>query len=367
MKIGIDISQIVYEGTGVARFTHGLVEAILNYDQDNQWVFFFSSLRKRVPHSLEERIASKNHQLVKIKIPVSLLANLWNNLHLVTVDSFVGKLDWFITSDWTEPPSKIKKATIVHDLTYLRYPQTVDKIIKVTQQKRLSWVKRESKIIFADSQATRRDLASYLKIDEKKIIVNYPGVEMKKTHNKTLDSTLKKYRLKKPFILTVGKLEPRKNLNRLIDAYTNLETKNIDLVIIGPKGWDTSISQSVKKLDNVKILGYVEDDDLYNLYSSCLFFVYPSIWEGFGYPMVEAMKLGVPVAASNTSSMKEIGEGAVLLFDPFKTEEIKNAMEKMINNEDLRQKLITEGKNRSNSFSWKSYYDKMVKTLNVSL
>ncbi len=363
MKIGIDISQIVYEGTGVARFNYGLVEAILNYDQENHWVFFFSSLRRRLPLDLEKRITSKKHQLVKLKIPASLLSNLWNNLHFVTIDSFVGELDWFITSDWTEPPSKLRKATIVHDLTYLRYPQTVDKVIKVTQQKRLSWVKKESKLIFADSQATKHDLTSYLKVEEAKIVVNYPGVEIKKSSDRTLESTLKKFSLNKPFILTVGKLEPRKNLNRLVDAFAKLENKNIGLVIVGPKGWDTSISRSAKKLNNVKLLGYVDDSDLYNLYLSCLFFIYPSIWEGFGYPMVEAMKLGVPVTASNTSSMKEIGDGAALLFDPFKTEEIKNALEKMIGNENLRQKLIIAGKNRANLFSWQNYYEKMIKSL----
>jgi len=366
MKIGIDISQIVYRGTGVARFTRGLTEAILQYDADNQWIFFFFSLRQKLEGEIEEKIKSKGFRLIKYRLPPSLLSFLWNNLHLVNVDHLAGRLDWFISSDWTEPPSTTKKATVVHDMVFLRYPETVAKKIRQTQEKRLKWVKKEAKIIFADSQTTKNDLMNFFDIEGKRVIVNYPGVSVVKPSKTDISSTLNKYKLKKPFILTVGKIEPRKNLSRLIEAFRQLAPKTIDLVVVGPKGWDTSINRLIEA-KNVRFLNYVADKELYALYSSCLFFIYPSIWEGFGYPLVEAMKLGAPTATSNTSSLKEIGNEAALLFDPFDIKSIKKALERMIKDAKFRQKLTILGKRKAKEFTWKRYYNAMIKALRQNL
>ena len=242
MKVGIDISQIVYEGTGVSRFTKGLVNAILDFDQKNEWTFFFSSFRINLDPVIEQKILAKGHKLIKWKLPPTLLSFLFNKLHylskfLIFNFKFLISLDWFITSDWTEIPLNIKKAAIVHDLVYLRYPETVDSSILQTQNKRLSWIKKESDIIFADSLSTKSDLNNLLKIDSKKIFVNYPGVEIKRPSKEQINLTLKKYNLNHPFILTVGKLEPRKNIKRVIEAFSTLGDNSLDLVIVGPEGW----------------------------------------------------------------------------------------------------------------------------------
>src|SRR3990167_4026697 len=163
MKLGIDISQIVYEGSGVARFTNGLLNTILDLDRKNCWFFFFSSLRRNLDQNLEKKIIARGHKLIKWKFPPTALSFLFNDLHnfskLFTFNfSLLTSLDWFITSDWTEPPLPVNKATVVHDLVYLRYPKLVNKNILLTQSKRLNWVKKESKIIFADSNATKQDL-----------------------------------------------------------------------------------------------------------------------------------------------------------------------------------------------------------------
>lgn len=351
MKIGIDISQIVYKGTGVARFTEGLIKAVCQFDRKNEWVFFFSSLRQTLDPSTEKLIESKGWKLIKMKIPPRALSVIWNDLHVLKVESTMGKLDWFISSDWTEPPSKCKKAAIVHDLVYLRYPKTVDKLILKTQTKRLSWVKKESDLIFADSETTKNDLIELLQIENKKVKVNYPGIESVRSNNK-----LNKHSL---FILTVGKIEPRKNIGRLIEAFEKWDPKNIDLLIVGPEGWDQKVKSSTK----IKWLGYVPDDKLRSLYSSCLFFVYPSIWEGFGYPILEAMNFGAPVAASNTSSLKEIGKDSALLFDPFKINSIAEALKKMATNSALRGDLARKGMARAKEFTWRRYYDVMIDAL----
>ncbi len=371
MKIGIDISQIVYEGTGVARFTSGLIDSILDYDNDNHWTFFFSSLRQNLDPLLEEKIRNKKFSLIKWKIPPTILSLLWNDFHtfsrsyMLHVTSF-NDLDWFITSDWTEPPSqKIKKAAVVHDLVYLRYPEMVDKKIRDTQQKRLNWVKKESEIIFADSKTTKNDLVELLHVDAKKIYVNYPGVDITKPSEEKIKRTLKKHDLDKPFILTVGKLEPRKNIKKLIEAFIKTRSNKIDLVIVGPRGWENleQFNNETVKQSNVKFLGFVPDSDLFALYSSCLFFIFPSLWEGFGYPVVEAMKLGTPVATSNTSSLKEIGENAALLFDPHNLDEITHSINTLIQNKKLRDELSKKGLERSKLFTWKNYYRILIKVL----
>ena len=367
MKIGIDISQIIYQGTGVSRFTQGLIEAILKYDKKNHWVFFFSSFRQSLDKNIIKKIQQKNYQIINWKLPSSLLSFLFNDLHLVTtplinIFSSLNSLDWFITSDWIELPLSIKKTTIVHDLIYLRYPQTLpEKIIK-TQEKRLYWVKNEARIIFADSNTTKDDLINYLGIDSQKIIVNYPGIYIFTPSKDIIKKTLKKYQLEeKKFILTVGKIEPRKNIERLICAFSKLKPVNIALVVVGPSGW----SQVNFSSYNIKYLSYIEDIELYSLYSACLFFVYPSLWEGFGYPIVEAMALKAPVACSNTSSMKEVAQNCALFFNPFDVEDIKSKMKIMLENDKLRKDLIAKGKVNVRRFTWKNYYLKLIETLSA--
>lgn len=370
MKIGIDISQIVYEGTGVSRFTRGLTQAILDYDEENEWLFFFSALRRNLDVHLEERIVKNGHKLIKWLIPPTLLSFLWNDLHEFSKSYMLhvtglNDLDWFITSDWTEPPLPVNKTTVAHDLVYLRYPETVDLKILTTQNRRLHWVKNESKIIFADSLATKQDLADLLHLDSKKIHVNYPGVEVKKPSKDKINLTLKKYNLTKPFILTVGKIEPRKNLARLIEAMKQLNNETIDLIIVGPQGWQTNNQQSTinNRRSNIKFLGLISDEELYGLYSACLFFIFPSIWEGFGYPVIEAMKLGAPVATSNTSSLFEIAEDAALLFNPSNVNEIYQCIDTLIHDKNLRDELSKKGIERSKIFTWENYYNRLIKTL----
>lgn len=383
MRIGLDISQIVYQGTGVARFTQGLVDTILKYDQKNHWIFFFSGLRQKLPHKYEDEIKKKNHQLIKLPFPPTLLSLFFNKLHnaskLCTFNlprrqagfSLLTSLDWFITSDWTEPPLPINKTTIVHDLTYLRYPETVAKKILETQQKRLNWVRKESKIIFADSETTKKDLVKFLQINKNKIFVNYPGVEVEMPSSQQINQTLKKYHLEKPFILTVGKLEPRKNLKRLIEAMKQCNNKTIELVIVGPRGWeqfnDITAANAMKQSNNIRFLGYVDDTDLYALYSACLFFIYPSLWEGFGYPLVEAMKIGAPIACSRISPFEEIAQKNAIYFNPRSIEEMTHCIETMIQDDGLRKNLAEGGKIRAKEFSWKKYYDFLTETLNLNI
>jgi glycosyltransferase involved in cell wall biosynthesis len=214
-------------------------------------------------------------------------------------------------------------------------------------------------MVFADSVSTKNDLQELLGFDEQKVIVAYPGVEDIEISDIDLEHTKNKFQLKPNYILAVGKVEPRKNLQRLIEAFDLLENTDTELVIVGPPGW-ASIDHTVK---NVRFLGYVSDQELYALYHLANFFIFPSLYEGFGYPLVEAMKIGCPTAASNTSSLKEIGENASLLFDPTNVDDIKNALETLTNDKELCQELVTKGRKKAHEYTWKRYYDELITSL----
>jgi len=366
MKIGIDISQTAYKGTGVARFTSGLIDYILETDKENEWTFLFYSLRQKVDSELENRIKKRGFRLIKIALPPSLVSLIWNVFHLFPLEWIVGDLDWFITSDWIEPKTiKVKKATIVHDLVFVRYPETVDKKILKTQSLRLKAVNKESKIIFADSETTKGDLIKLIGVDSKKIIVDYPGLKLDLPGQKKIAETIGKYKLgNRPYFLAVGKLEPRKNLSRLIDAFQQLDNPKIDLVIVGQKGWGDSLKRlSESKNKNIRLLGLVDDKELYSIYLKSLAFIFPSIWEGFGYPLVEAMALNVPVACSKIPPFEEIVQDNALYFNPLDTKDILRTLKTIIIQSENSKKLVKNGKIRTSFFSWENYYQKFIKTL----
>lgn len=181
MKIGIDISQIAYGSTGVSQWVRGLVEQLINLDKNNEYVLFFSSLRRKFLISNfkflnKSQIQNPKFQIKTFRIPPALLDLLWNKLHILPIEWLIGDVDVFITSDWTEPPAKkARKATILYDLIVYKYPNETDKKIVEVQKRKLKWVKKESDIIFCISEATKKDAMEILGIGEKSLKVIYPG------------------------------------------------------------------------------------------------------------------------------------------------------------------------------------------------
>jgi hypothetical protein len=177
MKIGIDVSQIAYEGTGVATFVTKLVENLLKIDGKNEYVLFFSSLRKNLKSQISNlKSTSQNLKIKTFKFPPSLLDLLWNKLHVLPIEWLIGDVDVFITSDWTEPPTvRAKKATILYDLIVYKYPRETDKKIVEVQKRKLKWVKKESGMVFCISESTKKDAMDILGIRNKQLKVIYPG------------------------------------------------------------------------------------------------------------------------------------------------------------------------------------------------
>lgn len=177
MKIGIDISQLAYGKTGVGEYLNGLVKKLLEIDQKNEYVLFFSSLRKNLKSQISNlKYTNKNLKIKTYKFPPTLLDFMWNRLHIFPIEWFIGDIDIFISSDWTQPPTRAKSVTILYDLIVYKYPEeTASKIVDV-QKRRLKWVKKECDIVFCISESTKKDSIDILGIEEKRLKVIYPGI-----------------------------------------------------------------------------------------------------------------------------------------------------------------------------------------------
>ena len=236
----------------------------------------------------------------------------------------------------------------VHDLIPLLFPrwQTTRRVLyfKYFLKYRFRFVDR----FIAVSNTTKQDLIDLFEIPEDKIDVVYEGVS---------DQFRPIEKKREDFILAVGTLEPRKNFKRIIEAYISLRTeKKISdkLIIVGKKGWlfDDILTIPEAFQDDIIFKGYVSEDELIRLFQTAHFFIYPSMYEGFGLPILEAMACGCPVITSNTSSMPEVAGDAALLVDPYQIEEIKNAIYTLTNDAELCTKMSTEGIGRASRFSW---------------
>ncbi|OGK44903.1 hypothetical protein A2957_02695 [Candidatus Roizmanbacteria bacterium RIFCSPLOWO2_01_FULL_38_11] len=354
MKIAVDISQAMYEGTGVGRYTSYLVEGLVRYAPTHEYIFFFSALRGKLPKKIEQLIRPP-HRLVKVPLPPTILEFLWNHVHILPIETFTGNIDLVITSDWTFPPTKAKTMTTIHDLVVYRYPETSHPRIVSTQKKRLSYVLKKCDCIIVDSRSTKEDCIEILSVPEKKIHVIYPPVEVKKPSKKMIDSVLDKYHIHKPYIFTSGKIEPRKNFDRLFKAFKEARIPQL-LIVAGPKGWGTeNLEKNPPISRDIQMLGYVSDEDLYALYAGADFLVFPSLYEGFGYPAVEAMALGCPVVGSSTSSLGEIIEGVGITFNPNDEKDITRALRQVSSDVVLRKQLSEKGIKKSKEFSLEKF------------
>jgi len=346
MKIAIDISQVIY-ATGVSVYTRNLVENLIKLYPQTDFVLYGGSLRRK--NELDNFIKRLKVSGKTNHLSPKFLDLIWNSFHLLPVEKLIGQVDLVHTSDWAEPPSTLPKVTTVHDLIPFKYPQTTTSGIRAAHKKRLSWVKKESKAILAVSQSTKKDLVDLLKIDPEKIFVTYEGVEnyFQPQPPDVVNRIKKRYRLDGEYIFSLGTLEPRKNLPRLIEAFRVIKEHypEMKLFIGGGLGW----GEKLKPEPGVILPGFIPYADLPGLYSGCLTFCLPSLYEGFGLPVLEAMACGAPVVTSNISSLPEIAGQAGILVDPGNISEIAGGILTAIEN---YSELSQKSQKRAKIFSW---------------
>jgi glycosyltransferase involved in cell wall biosynthesis len=362
MIIGIDVSSVCYQ-TGVSNYTLNLVRNLLKIDTQNQYKLFFSSFRQPLPQEIKKLTTHQNVSLYHFRLPPTLLQILWNQLRLFPIELFIGKCDVFHTSDWTQPPTiKAKTIATIHDLTPFLFPQWHhQKVIKAHQNK-MRWASKKCFHFICVSQNTQKDLLKlFSKVKANCTSVIYEAAENKygqflklnsNVQQKKKDIIKKQYGLKN-FVLAQGTREPRKNLDRLVKAFINFKNKypksNIELAISGKYGWGEDITHPP---NYVKILGFIPEKDMVALHASAICLAYPSLYEGFGLPLVKSLKVGTPIITSNISSMPEIVNNSAILIDPTSIVQITNALEKMLHSQKLRLILSQQGIIQSQKFSW---------------
>lgn len=256
----------------------------------------------------------------------------------------------------------IKKVLTIHDLTPLLFPETHTKENLKWWVSSLNLIKNRTDVLIADSLHTKNDCINYLNIPAKKIkVIHLAADSIFKSYEdkeEILGDLKRKYCLKSSFILFVGTLEKRKNIPNLIRAFHKLKKRGIEhkLIIIGGKGWKyDDIFNTVNELNlkkDVLFMGYVPNEDLVKFYNAADLFVYPSLYEGFGLPPLEAMACGCPVITSNTSSLPEVVGDAGITIDPHNCNALADAMYEILTKDSLRLKLSDKSLKRAKMFSW---------------
>ncbi len=252
--------------------------------------------------------------------------------------------------------------TTVHDVHWRRFPETFPTKDRLLMEIFLPLTFRKVSAIITDSHASALDLRQFFKVPPEKLRVIYLAADerfFKPLPDKERKEILKRYGLTEGYGLFVGVIQPRKNLDRLLQAFSLLRPKfeRFRLAIVGKVGWKAQrLMEIVKDLqlrDCVIFVGYVPNEDLPALYQGAFIFVYPALWEGFGLPVLEAMASGVPVLTSDSSSLREIAEGAAMLVDPLSVRSILEGLLQLISDENLRAELKRKGYERAQQFSWR--------------
>lgn len=364
IHVGIDITSTIYN-RGVSRYTMNLVRGLLQHPE-MKMTLYGSSLRQRqqlldIAEGLKKDANAKAETVIQ-SYPPSLYNFLWNKLHFPKLKSLMPNIELFHSWDWLQPPDRdVPLVSTIHDLAILKYPETAHP--KVLDMHKQSWkiLKDRQAMIIAVSRATKRDIVELLGIPESMVKVVHEALplEVQRVSQSITDEILEEIKtrlaLTRPFILFVGTREPRKNIKNLIEAWLPME-KNIDLIVAGESGWDETEGKKYQTLSpHLRFLGRISDEELSVLYSESSLFAFPSLYEGFGLPILEAFYHGTPVVTSNISSMPEVAGNAAELVDPLSIESIRTGIENILNETEAeQQKRMQRMIIRQQMFTWPS-------------
>jgi glycosyltransferase involved in cell wall biosynthesis len=359
MHIGINYTAALRQGAGIGRYTRGLIDALARLDQANRYTLLITgdSPQDRLPPFPD------NFQIKVLPLPERLLTILWHRLYLpLYVDVWAGPFDLFHSPDFVLPPLRNTPGLLtVHDLSFMMHPDGAVEKLRNWLNKVVPRSITRADHILADSHSTQRDLETALGVPPEKITVVGAGVEPRfqpVTDEAKLAQVRQTYKLPPDFILGLGTLEPRKNFTGLIQAFNRLQVEfpDLHLVIGGGKGWlyepILEAARQSPAAGRIHLIGFVADDDLPTLYSLARLFAYPSHYEGFGIPVLEAMACGTPVITANNSSLPEVAGEAALLVPAADTDALVGRIRELCVNPRLREACISSGFEQARGYSW---------------
>lgn len=343
MKIGIDCQSTYGPVSGLGQYTRQLIKWLPQVDSQNDYHFF----------RCWKNFGGKTYDRL-----------LWENC-VLPLKAFRQKLDLLHSPAFGIPLIKNaarRMVVTVHDLIGVVFPKHLSLPSRFYWSKWLLWVNRNADLIIADSESTKSDVIRYMKLNPQRIRVIPLAADerfsLQKGENE-IARVCSKYLIRRPFILFLGNVEPRKNLPRLIRAFSQLRKEcKIDhqLAIGGSRSWhypELAESEKSGNMDDIKFIDYVDENDIVALYQASDLFVFPSLYEGFGLPILEAMASGVPVITSKVSSMPEVGGDAVYYVNPYSEEEITKAIHFVLTDRNTWHEFKRRGFERARQFSWK--------------
>jgi len=350
MRIGVDARSLSEPITGIGRYTLNLLQEMAANDS-NEWVLYSHRPLQQGDWN-KVNITVRTWNLPKW---ARILRMLWAQSALPLMAK-KDEIDLFWSPAHRLPrhlPSSITSVVTIHDLVWKHAPETMRPFSQKLDARLMPEAIKMADWVIAVSKWTAKDLIVEVPEAEQKTSVIYEAGFL------TSSQLISNGNLDEKYLLFVGTLEPRKNLPRLLKAYSLLSYAIKDeysLIIVGGKGWgEDDINSIVKQLDiekYVQILGYLSDKELASVYQEASMLVMPSLYEGFGLPLLEAMSVGVPVVTSNISSMPEIVGDAAVLVDPYNVNSIKEGVEKVLTDSKLRSRLSDAGYEQSKIFSW---------------
>ena len=356
MRVCLDISAGLGQGAGIGRYARQLALALQSLPSGPELRLFHN---RQPLDRLPDRLAS----LPRSQAP---LANKTWRFYLLSGlpllpgwRTAIDASDLFHGADVVTPRLRQPIVITIHDLTTLIFPHHHSQLNRLYLRWALPVMARRADAIIADSHATKRDIVALLSAAPEKVTVVHLGVDTARFAPQApaaVESVLASLGVRAPYVLAVGTLEPRKNLVTLLQAYATLPQSAPQLVLVGGKGWgDDRLALAIREMglaDRVRLTGYVADELLPALYSGAEAFVYPSLYEGFGLPVLEAMACGAPVITSNVSSLPEVVGTAALLVDPHDVRQLAGALEMLLESPARRRDLRAEGLARTQMFTW---------------
>lgn len=374
MRIAIDYTAAIRQGAGVGNYVRSLVDAMLALDTTNEYTLLTSGRPTRErPFPIAQNVRGRS-----VFIPDRYLNILWYRWRLpLYANFFTGQVDIYHGPDFVLPPlnRKLRKVVTVHDLAFLEHPEFAVPELTAYLTKVVPEAVASADAVAAVSQVTGQTLIEHFKTPSEKITIIPNGIRQyfrRITDPILLGATQHKYGLKHPLVLGVGTLEPRKNHLGLIKAFYKSQSSGgkgkqqrpAMLALAGGPGWmyeeTRQLVADLKLEKKVRFLGRVGELELIALYSLADVFAYPSFFEGFGVPPLEAMACGAPVITSNTSSLPEVVGDAALLVDPHNTVELAHAITRLVENEELREDLREKGYRQVKQYTWPNSARKML-------
>jgi glycosyltransferase involved in cell wall biosynthesis len=310
MRIVVDVTPLSRPRTGIGNYFRGMLAGLAEAGEGRHELVAFGPSGPRGRTRIRE---SLDGLPVDLRLPLLPRAHAWrvtwSRLGRPSVERFVGPLDVFHFSDWMYPPQRGGlRATTIHDLVPLRFPDWVEPATARMHGTKYVHAAKTCDRIFVNSRFTAGEVVELLDVPEERVVVAHPGIDPRfRPDDDRAD-------LGGPYVLSVGTLEPRKNLHALAEAFTLVRQRHpqLTLAIAGLEGWENRPLEA----EGIRLLGYVSDDELSRLYRGAAAFAYPSRFEGFGIPVVEAMASGVPAVVSSHRSLDEASGDAALRADP---------------------------------------------------